>query len=152
LPDCCARAESGHAASRLPTSDINLAPSHSITSSALACSVSGTVRPSALAVLRLITSSNLVRLLHRQISRLGTLQYLVHERGCLAENKSETWVFHFIPREIRDAIYDLVARNRYRLFGRRDACILAEFGSFVGHREPRETAAGWRLALVGRGQ
>src|SRR5262249_33937794 len=37
-----------------------LAPPHSITSSARASSVSGTVRPSALAVLRLITSSNLV--------------------------------------------------------------------------------------------
>ena len=35
-----------------------------------------------------------------------------------------TWLFHFIPRVIRDAIYDLVARNRYRWFGRRDACIL----------------------------
>ena len=35
-----------------------------------------------------------------------------------------TWVFHFIPRSIRDAIYDRVARNRYRWFGRRDACIL----------------------------
>jgi predicted DCC family thiol-disulfide oxidoreductase YuxK len=35
-----------------------------------------------------------------------------------------TWVFHFIPRAIRDAVYDLVARNRYRWFGRRDACIL----------------------------
>ena len=35
-----------------------------------------------------------------------------------------TWVFQFIPRVIRDAIYDLVARNRYRWFGRRDACIL----------------------------
>jgi predicted DCC family thiol-disulfide oxidoreductase YuxK len=35
-----------------------------------------------------------------------------------------TWVFHFIPRMIRDVIYDLVARNRYRWFGRRDACIL----------------------------
>jgi hypothetical protein len=33
---------------------------HSITSSALASSVGGTVRPSAFAVLRLITSSNLV--------------------------------------------------------------------------------------------
>ena len=30
----------------------------------------------------------------------------------------------FIPRVTRDAIYDLVARNRYRWFGRRDACIL----------------------------
>jgi len=35
-----------------------------------------------------------------------------------------TWVFHFIPRVIRNATYDLVARNRYRWFGRRDACIL----------------------------
>ena len=33
-----------------------------------------------------------------------------------------TWVLHFIPRVIRDAIYDFVARNRR--FGRRDACIL----------------------------
>jgi hypothetical protein len=33
---------------------------HSITSSAAACRVSGTVRPSALAVLRLMTSSNFV--------------------------------------------------------------------------------------------
>jgi hypothetical protein len=37
-----------------------LAPSHSITSSAMASSVGGTSRPSALAVLRLITSSYLV--------------------------------------------------------------------------------------------
>ena len=35
-----------------------------------------------------------------------------------------TWLFHFIPRVIRDAIYDLVARNRYHWFGRRDVCIL----------------------------
>src|SRR6266481_9104664 len=34
------------------------------------------------------------------------------------------WIFQFIPRVIRDATYDLVARNRYRWFGRRDACIL----------------------------
>src|SRR5262245_16064291 len=37
-----------------------IAPPHSITSSARACRVSGTVRPSAFAVLRLITSANLV--------------------------------------------------------------------------------------------
>jgi predicted DCC family thiol-disulfide oxidoreductase YuxK len=28
-----------------------------------------------------------------------------------------------LPRPIRDAIYGLVARNRYRWFGRRDACM-----------------------------
>src|SRR5262249_27541884 len=37
-----------------------LAPSHSITSSAKAISLSGILRPRALAVVRLITSSNLV--------------------------------------------------------------------------------------------
>jgi predicted DCC family thiol-disulfide oxidoreductase YuxK len=35
-----------------------------------------------------------------------------------------TWVLHFIPRLIRDAVYDLIARKRYRWFGRLDACIL----------------------------
>src|SRR5262245_400297 len=35
-------------------------PDHSITSSAVICIISGTVRPSVLAVLRLITNSNLV--------------------------------------------------------------------------------------------
>jgi predicted DCC family thiol-disulfide oxidoreductase YuxK len=34
------------------------------------------------------------------------------------------WQWTWVPRVIRDAIYDLVARNRYRCFGRRDACIL----------------------------
>src|SRR5262249_52861960 len=37
-----------------------VAPLHSIPSSAVICMISGTVRPSALAVLRLITSSNFV--------------------------------------------------------------------------------------------
>src|SRR5216684_6789780 len=37
-----------------------LAPIHSITSSAATCSVSGTFRPSVFAVFRLMTSSNLV--------------------------------------------------------------------------------------------
>ena len=29
-----------------------------------------------------------------------------------------------IPRPIRDALYDLVARRRYRWFGRRDTCMV----------------------------
>ncbi|MEL6305418.1 MAG: thiol-disulfide oxidoreductase DCC family protein [Bacteroidota bacterium] len=31
-----------------------------------------------------------------------------------------TW----IPRPIRDGIYDLIAKNRYRWFGRKDACMI----------------------------
>lgn len=34
------------------------------------------------------------------------------------------YVFKIIPRFIRDAIYDWVARNRYRWFGKKDACML----------------------------
>ncbi len=29
-----------------------------------------------------------------------------------------------LPRRLRDALYDLVSRNRYRWFGRRDTCLL----------------------------
>ena len=59
-----------------------------------------------------------------------------------------TWIFQFIPRVIRDAIYDLVARNRYRWFGRRDACI-CRIRIIRGHREPPRNCgtmapgAGW---------
>ncbi len=32
--------------------------------------------------------------------------------------------FRLVPRPVRDAAYDLVARNRYRWFGRRDECMV----------------------------
>ncbi len=32
------------------------------------------------------------------------------------------WIFIFLPRFLRDFLYDAVARNRYRLFGKRDTC------------------------------
>jgi predicted DCC family thiol-disulfide oxidoreductase YuxK len=44
-------------------------------------------------------------------------------RGAAQPSEYAHFFFQFIPRVIRDAIYDLVARNRYRWFGRRDACI-----------------------------
>jgi predicted DCC family thiol-disulfide oxidoreductase YuxK len=34
------------------------------------------------------------------------------------------YALHFIPLTIRDAIYDWIARNRYRWFGRREVCLL----------------------------
>ena len=33
-------------------------------------------------------------------------------------------VFGWIPLKVRDAIYDLVARNRYRFFGKQEACMI----------------------------
>jgi predicted DCC family thiol-disulfide oxidoreductase YuxK len=35
-----------------------------------------------------------------------------------------TWAFHLVPASARDAVYDFVARNRYRWFGRREVCML----------------------------
>jgi predicted DCC family thiol-disulfide oxidoreductase YuxK len=37
---------------------------------------------------------------------------------------NRTYALHFIPTTMRDAIYDWIARNRYRWFGRREACLL----------------------------
>ncbi|MBX2893353.1 MAG: thiol-disulfide oxidoreductase DCC family protein [Saprospiraceae bacterium] len=34
------------------------------------------------------------------------------------------FVFKIVPRPIRNAVYDWVARNRYRWFGRREECML----------------------------
>ncbi|MBO0931764.1 thiol-disulfide oxidoreductase DCC family protein [Fibrella aquatilis] len=34
------------------------------------------------------------------------------------------WALMIFPRFIRDAIYRLVARNRYRVFGKQDACMI----------------------------
>ncbi len=33
-------------------------------------------------------------------------------------------VLRFIPRPLRDLVYSSVARNRYRLFGKREACLM----------------------------
>ena len=33
-------------------------------------------------------------------------------------------VLRLVPRWLRDGVYDYVARNRFRFFGRRDACYL----------------------------
>ena len=54
--------------------------SYSITSSARASTAGGIVRPSAFAVLRLMTRSNLRRLLDGQVGGFGPLEDLVHDR------------------------------------------------------------------------
>ncbi|MFZ5942370.1 MAG: thiol-disulfide oxidoreductase DCC family protein [Bacteroidota bacterium] len=33
-------------------------------------------------------------------------------------------VFYLFPRFLRDPLYDLIARNRYRWFGKRESCYL----------------------------
>ena len=34
--------------------------------------------------------------------------------------------FFAVPKPLRDAIYDLVAKNRYRIFGKYDACFVPD--------------------------
>lgn len=36
------------------------------------------------------------------------------------------YVFILIPKFIRDFFYELIARNRYRIFGKSDACIIPQ--------------------------
>jgi len=36
------------------------------------------------------------------------------------------WPFRFLPRFVRDGAYDLVAANRYRLFGKKDRCMVPD--------------------------
>lgn len=35
-------------------------------------------------------------------------------------------LFRAVPRPIRDWVYDLIAKHRYRLFGRHDMCMLPD--------------------------
>ena len=34
------------------------------------------------------------------------------------------WVFKAVPRFLRDTAYEWIARNRYRLFGKKDQCMI----------------------------
>ena len=55
------------------------------------------------------------------------------------------WVLRVLPRAWRDLAYDAVARNRYRLFGRAEACILPSpehRSKFIADAEPTAGARG----------
>ena len=51
----------------------------------------------------------------------------------MAEGLGAPWslaaVFRILPRPLRDRLYDLVARNRLRLFGKRETCYMPERGT-----------------------
>ena len=32
------------------------------------------------------------------------------------------WVFRYIPKALRDVVYDVVAANRYKWFGKHETC------------------------------
>jgi len=33
-------------------------------------------------------------------------------------------IFHFLPKSVRDFIYKLIAKYRYRIFGKKEACLM----------------------------
>ncbi|MPZ18433.1 MAG: DUF393 domain-containing protein [Luteitalea sp.] len=57
----------------------------------------------------------------RSAAVLGATRYLAAPWRYLA-------LFRFLPRLVRDRLYDWVARSRYRWFGRLDACPLPSPG------------------------
>lgn len=46
----------------------------------------------------------------------------------IAKQLSKGWpllaMFLILPRFLRDAVYDFIARNRYKWFGKKDACMI----------------------------
>jgi len=75
---------------------------------------------------------------HYGLEPVNSRTFLLLEDG-VAVNKSDAalraarhmwqpWpmarIFGLLPRFIRDGVYDFVARNRYKVFGKRDACMV----------------------------
>lgn len=54
----------------------------------------------------------------------GKLEGVIETAGRLGGVWRAVGIFRLLPPPVRDALYDLIARNRYRLFGRRDTCWL----------------------------
>jgi predicted DCC family thiol-disulfide oxidoreductase YuxK len=67
----------------------------------------------------------------------GVLALARHLKGTAARFAA---IGRFVPRSLRDWLYDRIARNRYQLFGRSDACLrpdAAMRGRFVLPEEAR---------------
>ena len=87
----------------------------------------------------LLQSENVRQLLQRyesNISRLTTIVLLVGERITvesdavlrIARNLGGAWslicLFIIIPKFLRDGVYRIISKHRYRLFGKRDVCMI----------------------------
>jgi predicted DCC family thiol-disulfide oxidoreductase YuxK len=83
-----------------------------------------------------VTDKNRTRVRVRSDAALALARYLGWPWRLLG-------VLRVVPRPVRDALYDALARRRYRLFGRRDACRLpspAEASRFLDPPASRRTA------------
>ena len=59
----------------------------------------------------------------RLLSRSDAMLHLLPQLGGLWRMAA---VGRIIPRPLRNALYNLVARNRYRLFGKHESCMLPD--------------------------
>ena len=59
----------------------------------------------------------------RVLTRSTAILYVVSALGGIWKLSS---VGKIVPRPIRDVLYELVARNRYRMFGKFETCMLPE--------------------------
>lgn len=57
----------------------------------------------------------------RVLSRSDAALYIARDLGSVW---ALAYAFIIVPRFIRDAVYDFVARHRYKWFGRTDTCML----------------------------
>ena len=57
------------------------------------------------------------------LARSDAILYMVSQLGGIW---SFSGVARVIPRALRDAVYKIVARNRYRVFGKHESCLLPE--------------------------
>ena len=69
------------------------------------------------------------RILQRSDAIIFILRQLGADESVPAPSKSIFWrmaasLLHLVPRPIRDWGYGVVARNRYRVFGRSESCML----------------------------
>ncbi|MBT1449546.1 DUF393 domain-containing protein [Glaciecola sp. XM2] len=73
---------------------------------------------------------NLVHIANDSFIVVKDGQYLLKSDAALSicKDLSGWWymmrIFIYIPRVIRDAVYDLVAKHRYRIFGKSEACMM----------------------------
>lgn len=56
-----------------------------------------------------------------RFSKAGAALFVAHSLGWPWKSAG---LFGVLPRAVLDRIYDLVARNRYRVFGRREHCLI----------------------------
>ncbi|HEY1271644.1 MAG TPA: DCC1-like thiol-disulfide oxidoreductase family protein [Terriglobales bacterium] len=60
----------------------------------------------------------------RLLARADAAQYVLRELGGVWSVMG--FIFGLLPDSLRNALYRMVARNRYRLFGRLEACMIPD--------------------------